>query len=139
MTTTDRFWKKGAARFAQFQASTNWKVIDTELFCCHFAGLCSLLCQPTIHTANWCSNAATRCPRNFPSTSSTGQGMPAPTQLCQVDKLGRPVLSVEGASICNNFNYGSCNYSQCQLLHICVTCHKAHPKITWHLKQLNTS
>lgn len=53
------FAAKAAAKLAQFQASTNWSAMDTELFCHHFAGLLSPLCsicQSSTHTENWCSN-----------------------------------------------------------------------------------
>lgn len=39
------FAARDAAKLSQFQASTNWSILDTELFCCYFACLCSPLCS----------------------------------------------------------------------------------------------
>lgn len=132
------FSAKAAARLTQFQTTTNWSLMDTKLFCRHFAGLRSPLCaicQSSTHTATWCANAATRQPFEFPSTSGTIQGQSPPEPTPQVDKFGRPVRTVGGAAICNNYNYGSCNFSQCRLLHICTLCQRAHPRNLCEVKQ----
>ncbi|XP_073485049.1 uncharacterized protein [Aquarana catesbeiana] len=127
------FSAKAAARLSQFQVKTNWSTIDTELFCRHFAGLRSPLCtncQSSTHTANWCSESGGRRPPNprfFPSVTRHSTAF---TQPAQADRLGRPIQALGGATICNNFNFGGCNFPHCKLLHVCLTCHKAHPRVS---------
>lgn len=132
------FSAKAAARLSQFQVKTNWSTIDTELFCRHFAGLRSPLCtncQSSTHTANWCSESGGRRPPNPPFFPSVTRRSTAFIQPAQADRLGRPIQALGGATICNNFNFGGCNFPHCKLLHVCLTCHKAHPRYACAMKQ----
>lgn len=134
------FTARAAGKLAQFQTSTNWSIVDTELLCPQFAGRRSPLCAVSFrHTENWFCNMDARRSLTFPSTSSAAQGMPAPMQHPQVDKLGQPIQLLGKTPICNNFNYGTCSFNQCQLLHICVSCCRAHPKSTCTLKRPSSS
>lgn len=134
------FSAKAAARFAQFQVVTVWSNMDTELFCRHFAGLRSPVCascQSSSHTAYWCPNWEVPA---VPSTSrGSGLMLPSSGHPAPLDKLGRPIHFLGKSQICNNYNLGVCNFSQCRLLHICTGCFRAHPKSACSLKQSKTS
>ncbi|XP_056401083.1 uncharacterized protein LOC130294952 [Hyla sarda] len=123
------FAAKAAAGVSQFAYETDWSVVDTELYCKHFAGLkaptCTI-CQSISHTAPWCSSIGQE---PEPSTSRSIMASPAPGHKFSsaVDKLGRPVRFLGRSQVCNNYNLSSCNFSNCRLLHVCLLCFRAHP------------
>ncbi|XP_056409367.1 uncharacterized protein LOC130327128 [Hyla sarda] len=124
------FSAKAAAALVQYNYTVNWALVDTEIFCNHFAGLkapvCSR-CQSIAHTTEWCNTVNSSSEVN-PGTSSPTFQPRNQKHSGLIDKLGRPIKYLGKSQICNNFNFGSCNYNQCRLLHVCAFCFRAHPK-----------
>lgn len=120
----------------------NWSTIDTELFCRHFAGLRSPLCttcQSATHMANWCSELGARRFPNFPSTSNAAKSPPIFTLPPQADRLGRPIRALGAQLSATTSTSGVATSHPCKLLHICLACHKAHPRHMCSIKQLKAS
>ncbi|CAG2229400.1 unnamed protein product [Mytilus edulis] len=109
------FSAKAAAAIVEHNIVINWSKVDDKLLnlvthnvqsraCTH--------CGEFDHTSKFCEKAKHGNP-----TLSQGA-----TNIRNTDKRGRPVSSIAGAELCNNYNYGTCYRRECKFMHACSQC-----------------
>lgn len=115
------FSAKAAAAITEHNILINWSKVDDKLFNlvthnmqCRACNLCGNF----DHTSKFCDRANQRMPEAALSTQTSNFVIGARS----TDKRGRPVTTVNGQDVCNNFNYNICFRKDCKLLHAFIQC-----------------
>ena len=119
------FSRKAALYVAQYNTRSDWSVLDTEVLMMVIGGAQAVTCN----TCGGTGHASALCPTvpfmsSFPAPSAPG----AQFSRRGGDMRGRKVQHVNNQPICINFNENVCSFPNCRYLHICSSCHDAHPR-----------
>ena len=115
------FSAKAAAAITKHNILINWSKVDDKLLNLVTHNVQSRtcnLCGNFDHSSKFCDRTKHGIPDTAPSTQTSNFHLGARS----TDKRGRPVTTVNGQGVFNNFNYNVCFRKDCKLLHACIPC-----------------